>query len=139
MGSNSTTGWMDSPPHSGRVVVVGDCRRNIEVMAESLSHYDTAPATSAGDLNPVLAGAVAADLVVVDTDEVDEPVTALLERLVDEEFRVLLLSRESTPRVRENAAATGRVTFREKPIRATDLRMTVERVLREQRPPHRPN
>lgn len=108
---------------------MGDSSRNVELMAEVLADYELTEATSAGDLNPVLSGAVAADLVIVDTETVDDGVAALIEGLVDERFPVLLLSEETSPTVRENAEAIDDLSFREKPLRGADLRMTVDRLV----------
>lgn len=129
MKSNAGSGWAGPPLDSSRVVVVGDSSRNVKLMSEALAGYDVTAATSAADLNPVFAGAVAIDLVIVDTRSVDEAVAGLIECLADEEFPVLLLSGKPSLSVRETAAATDGMAFREKPLRPTDLRMTVERVL----------
>jgi DNA-binding NtrC family response regulator len=108
---------------------VGANSRNVELLTDSLAGYEVTPATEPADLDPLFAGAVAVDLVVVDTESVDDGVTALVERLLDDDLEVLLMAGESTPRLRESAATTEGLTFREKPLRATDLRETVERVL----------
>lgn len=129
MGSNTAAGWTSVPLDTSRVVVVGDSSRNVELMAEVLAEYQITPATSAGDLNPVLSGGVTADLVIVDTGTVDAGVAALIESLVDERFPVLLLSEETSPTLRENAEVIEELSFREKPVRAADLCRTVDRIL----------
>lgn len=129
MKPNAASGGADASFDTRRIVLVGDSSGNVELMTEALSGYEVTPATSAADLNPVFAGAVAVDLVIVDARTVDEGVAALVESLADEEFPVLLLSEEPSPAVRRNAAATEGLTFREKPLRPTDLRMTVEDAL----------
>jgi len=129
MGSNVAPGGVGAPSGRNRIVAVGANSRNVELLTDSLAGYEVTPATEPAGLDPLFAGAVAADLVVVDTDTVDDGVTALVERLLDGEFEVLLMAGESTARLRESAATTAGLTFREKPIRTTDLRGTVERVL----------
>jgi len=129
MGSDVASGGGGAPSRRSRIVAVGTNSRNVELMTDALAGYEVTPATEPGDLDPVFAGAVAADLVVVDTETVDDGVTALVERLLDDELAVCLLAGESTPRVRESAGATDGLTFREKPLRATDLRRTVERAI----------
>ncbi|MFB6220675.1 MAG: hypothetical protein ABEH90_04480 [Halolamina sp.] len=98
-------------------------------MSEALAGYEVTPATSAADLNPVFAGGVGIDLVIVDTRTVDERVAGFVESLADGEFPILLLSEEPSPTVRQNASETDGVTFREKPLRPAALRTTVENVL----------
>jgi len=129
MGSDVTSGGVGAPSGRSRIVAVGENSQNVELVADSLAGYEVTPATQPDDLDPVFAGAVAVDLVVVDTETVDDGVTALVEQLLDDELRVCLLAGESTPRLRESAATTDGLTFREKPLRATALRETVERML----------
>ena len=129
MGLNVAPGGVGAPPGRSRIVAVGANSRNVALLTDSLAGYEVTPATDPADLDPVFTGAVAVDLVVVDTETVDDGVAALVERLLDDELTVLLLARESTPRLRESAATTRGLTFREKPLRTTALRWTVEQLL----------
>lgn len=129
MGSNVAPGGVGAPPGRSRIVAVGANSRNVELLTDSLAGYEVTPATEPADLDPLFGGVVTADLVVVDTETVDDGVTALVARLLDDDLEVLLIANESTPRLRENAATTAGLTFRQKPLRTTDLRETVEQVL----------
>lgn len=125
MGSNATSGGVGTPPSSSRIVAVGTNSRNVDLLTDALTGYEVTPATEPADLDPVFAGAVAADLVVVDTETVDDSVTALVERLLAEDISVVLLAEEASPAVRTDAAAVDGLAFREKPVRSADLRTMV--------------
>ena len=129
MVTNVASGKGKSPGDGRRVVVVGANNRNVELVADALADYEVTAATRPSELDPVFAGTMAADLVVVDTEAVDAGVSALVERLLGEGTRVLLLARKSTPQLREGAEMTAGLRFREKPLRTADLRTTVERTL----------
>jgi DNA-binding NtrC family response regulator len=122
MGSKSASGGVGALPGTERVVIVGENNRNLQVMTEALAGYSVTAATSPEQLNPVLSGALPASLVVVDTDAVTEDVQALVERVLDEEIEVVLLSEEPSPEGRNAAASVDQLMYREKPLRSTDLR-----------------
>ena len=106
-------------------MVVGETRRNVTGLSDALAGYAVTAVTSPAQLNPVLSGTLPADLVVVDTDGVSDDVTALVETLLAESLPVVLLAEHGSPRIRQAAAETEGLTFREKPLRSSDLRTTV--------------
>lgn len=125
MGSKSVAAGVGAPSATERVVVVGSNDRNVALMTDALAGYEVTAATSPDELDPVLSGALPANLVVVDTESVSEDVTALVERVLDEDIEVVLLSEEASPAVRTDAAAVDGLAFREKPVRSADLRTMV--------------
>lgn len=129
MGSKSASGGVDPLSGRERIVVVGENRRNVTLMTDALAGYALTTVTSPEQLTPVLSGALPAGLVVVDTDTVSDDVTVLVETLLDEAFSVVLLAEEASPRIRQAAAETEGLTFREKPLRSTDLRTVVSEKL----------
>jgi hypothetical protein len=129
-GSKSASGGVDSLPGRDRIVVVSENRRNMAVMSDALTGYAVTTVTSPEQLNPVLSGARGAELVVVDTDTVSDDVTALVETLFDEALSVVLLAEEPSLQLQRAAGETERLTFRQKPLRTTDLRTVVGERLR---------
>lgn len=125
MGSKSASGGVDSLSARDRIVVVGENRRNVTLLSDALAGYAVTTVTSPEQLNPVLSGTLPAGLVVVDTDTVSDDVTALVETLLDEALSVVLLAEDASPRIRRAAAETEGFTFREKPLRSSDLRTVV--------------
>lgn len=129
MGSKSASGRVGALADTNRVVIAGESSRNVELMTDALAGYEVTAATSPEELNPVLSGALPAGAVVVDTETVTKDVTALVDSVLDRELPVVLLSREASPAVREDAAATEGLAFREKPLRSADLRTAVREAL----------
>lgn len=125
MGSRTASRWDTGLGGSRRTVVVGSNERNVSMMAETLAEHNVVVATEPGDLNPVLSGSLDAGLVVVDADLVTDDIRALVGSLLDRDLQVLLLANDASPEVRERATATDGLTFREKPVRAGDLRTFV--------------
>lgn len=125
MGSKPRSGWTAGPSGADRVVLAGSDDRNVDLMTNALTGYDVAVARTPADLDPVLSGAVQTGLVVVDTDDVTEDVTALVDAVLDRDVEVLLLASAASPTVREQVDRTPGLSFREKPIRDADLRTMV--------------
>lgn len=125
MGSKTVSGWATGPRAIERVALISTNERNVDMMAEALPDYDHVVATEPSDLNPVLSGAVETGLVIVDTEAVTEDVTALLRSLHERDLPVLLLARNVDASLREQVAETSGMAFKEKPIRADDLRTFV--------------
>lgn len=128
MGSKSVSGWAAGPPTIERIALISTNERNVEMMAEALPDYDHVIATRPSDLNPVLTGAVETGLVIVDTENVTEDVTALLRSLHERNLPVLLLAKDADATTREQVAKTSGMAFKEKPVRADGLRAFVAEV-----------
>lgn len=129
MGSKSTSGGVGTLADTNRVVVVGTNSRNVDLMTDALAGYEVTTATAPEELNPILSGALPTGAVVVDTETITEDVTALVDSVLDRDLPVVLLAQEASPTVREDAAATEGLAFREKPIRSADLRTAVSDAL----------
>jgi DNA-binding NtrC family response regulator len=125
MGSKYASGGVGALADTNRVVVVGENSRNVDLMTDALAGYEVTAATAPEELNPVLSGSLPAGAVVVDTETVTEDVTALVEGVLDRDLPVVLLSQDAPAAVRQDAAATEGVEFREKPVRSADLRSAV--------------
>ena len=125
MGSKSTSGGVGTLADTNRVVVVAENSRNVDLMTDALAGYEVTAATAPEELNPVLSGSLPTGAVVVDTETVSEDVIALIDGVLERELPVVLLAREASTTVREDAAATEGLTFREKPLRSPDLRAAV--------------
>jgi CheY-like chemotaxis protein len=125
MGSKSASGSVGALPESDRVVIVSENSRNAAMMGESLPGVSVDTVVPGEARDSIGASTSHVDAVVVDTDTVTEDVTALVEGVLNRELPVVLLSQEAPAAVREDAAATDGVEFREKPVRSADLRSAV--------------
>jgi len=121
----STSGGVGTLTGTDRIVVVGTNSRNVDLMTDTLAGYEVTAVTAPPELDPVLSGSIPTSAVVVDTETITEDVTALVDSVLDRELPVVLLAREASPAIREDAAATEGLSFREKPIRSADLRTVV--------------
>lgn len=122
MGSKSVSGWAASQPLADRIALVGSNEGNVDLMAEMLADHNLVTAATPDELDPVLSGTVDAGLAIVDTHSVSDDVTALVGALRERDVPVLLLANDAPSEVRERAAATDGIAYRDKPVRADDLR-----------------
>jgi DNA-binding NtrC family response regulator len=125
MGSKSVSGWAAGPRAIERIALISTNERNVDMMAEALPEYDHVVATKPSDLNPVMTGSIETGLVVVDTENVTDDVTALLKSLHERELPVLLLAKNIDASLREQVVKTRGMAFKEKPVRADGLRTFV--------------
>lgn len=125
--STATPASVGALAEGGEVVIVGENSRNAEILSESLSGHDVSTVTDTTELDMRL-GENAVDAVLVDTERVSDAVVDLVRSVLDRSISVVLLSKQSSPRIERSAATTEGLTFAEKPVRSDELRAVVDDV-----------